>query len=253
MAAIRRRGRSWHVQVRRLGLPALTRTFQRRSDAELWARQREAEIDRGDLPANTRTLRAQTLRGLLERYAATVTPQKRGADRERYKIRVILAHPIANLSLDRLTPTEIVRYRDDRLRLVKSDTVRRELAIVQHCLELARREWGIALIANPVRRIKLPPPGRSRERRASPAELAQLLEAGDRTRCYWLPAVILMALETRMRRSELLSMEWANVDEGSRTVYLATTKNGHPRTIPLSAAALGAIQRMPKTASTSSQ
>ena len=201
MAAIRRRGGSWHVQIRRGGLPALTRTFRRRSDAELWARQREAEIDRGDLPVNIRTLRAQTLRSLLERYAATVTPQKRGADRERYKLRVILAHPIADLSLDRLTATEVARYRDDRLAAVKADTVRRELALVQHCLELARKEWGVGLPLNPVQQIKLPPPGRSREHRASPAELSLLLETSARTRCYWLPAMIKMAIETGMRRS----------------------------------------------------
>ena len=42
-------------------------------------------------------------------------------------------------------------------------------------------------------------------------------------------------------------MDWANVDERSRTVYLATTKNGHARIVPLSAAALDAIQQMPRT------
>jgi len=62
MATIRRRGRSWHVQVRRQRLPALTRSFSRRSDAELWARQRETEIDRGNLPVNPRELRSHTLR-----------------------------------------------------------------------------------------------------------------------------------------------------------------------------------------------
>jgi integrase len=59
--------------------------------------------------------------------------------------------------------------------------------------------------------------------------------------------MILMAIETGMRRSELLSMEWANVDEGSRTVYLATTKNGHARTVPLSTAALRAIRQVPRS------
>jgi integrase len=246
MATIRRRERSWHVQVRRQGLSALTRTFQRRSDAELWARQREAEIDRGDLPVNTRTLRAYTLRGLLERYAETVTPQKRGADRERYKLRVVLRHPMAELSLDRLTAAEIARYRDERLMIVKGDTVRRELALVQHCLELARKEWGIALMLNPVRQIKLPAMGRSRERRTTAGELAQLLQACGNTRCYWLPAMIRLAVETGMRRGELLSIRWTDLDVVSRTVYLRRTKNGHPRTVPLSAAALDAFRQTPR-------
>jgi integrase len=249
MATVRRRGLTWTVQVRRRGFPTLTRTFQRKSDAELWARQREAEIDRGDLPSNIRGLRAHTLRQLLERYAETVTSRKRGADRERYKLRVILNHPIAALSLDRLTPAQIARYRDDRLTVVKGDTVRRELAIVQHCLELARKEWGIALLANPVRQIKLPSVGRSRERRTTAAELTQLLEmcGGKAPQRYWLPAMILLAVETGMRRGELLSLRWDDIDLASRTVHLKMTKNGHPRTVPLSGAALDVIRQIPRS------
>ena len=76
MATIRRRGRSWHVQVRRQRLPALTRSFSRRSDAELWARQRETEIDRGDLPVNPRELltRSDTFARLSRQGSPTIAP-----------------------------------------------------------------------------------------------------------------------------------------------------------------------------------
>jgi integrase len=183
---------------------------------------------------------------LLERYAHTVTPKKRGAAQEHYKVRVILSHPIADLSLDRLTATEIAKYRDDRLRQVVGDTVRRELALVQHCLELARREWGLGLLLNPVRQIKLPSIGRARERRATPGELAQLMEACAGTR-YWLPAMIKLAVETGMRRSELLSLRWTDVDLSLRTVYVANPKNGHPRTVPLSSGAVQTLAQVPRT------
>jgi hypothetical protein len=89
-------------------------------------------MDRGDLPTNIRSQRIHTLRQLLERYAETVTPRKRGADGEYYKLRVVLSHPIVDLSLDRLAAAKIARYRDAGLTVVKGDTVRRELAIVQH-------------------------------------------------------------------------------------------------------------------------
>jgi len=156
MATIRRRGRTWQVRVRRHGLRPLARTFRTKADADLWARQRAAEIDRGDLPVDHRILRSLTLGALLERYRDQITPQKRGADRERYKLRVLLAHPMVALSLDRLTPAVIAGYRDHRPGMVKADTVRRELAIVQHCLGLARDEWGVPLPTNPVRRVNLP-------------------------------------------------------------------------------------------------
>ena len=125
MAAIRRRKSTWQVQIRRQG-HQLSRTFRLRADAELWARQQEAELDRGGLPVDSRTLRSHTLADLLNRYVAEVVPRKRSADREVYMLRVVLRHPIARVSLQLLTTTEIAQYRDHRLTLVKGDTVRRE-------------------------------------------------------------------------------------------------------------------------------
>jgi hypothetical protein len=170
MATIRRRKSTWQAQVRRQGHPPLSRTFHLRADAELWARQTEAELDRGGLPVDSRVLRSHTLADLLERYGNEVVPRKRGFDREVYLLRVILRHAIARVSLHRLTAADVAKYRDDRLSLVKTDTVRRELAIVRHCLEVARNEWGFILPSNPVRQVKLPRAGNPRERRVNPGE-----------------------------------------------------------------------------------
>jgi hypothetical protein len=160
MATIRRRKSTWQVQVRRQG-HQLSRTFRLRADGELWARQVETELDRRGLPVDSRTLRSHTLADLLTRYAAEVMPRKRSADRELYMLRVILREPIARVSLQLLTPTEIAKYRDHRLTLVKGDTVRRELAIVRHCIEVARNEMG------PRAAVKSGPAGQNAARRQS--------------------------------------------------------------------------------------
>jgi integrase len=198
----------------------------------------EAELDRGGLPTDGRKLRAHTLADLLRRYEIEVVPRKRSADREVYMLRVILRQPIAQVSLHLLTTTEIAKYRDHRLALVKSDTVRRELAIVRHCIEVARKEWGFMLPSNPVQQVKMPRAGNPRERRVYPGELEKLLKACEASRCRWLPAVIQLAVETGMRRSELLAMRWDDVDLEVRTVVLRNTKNGFPRTVPLSTRAV---------------
>jgi integrase len=195
---------------------------------------------------DSRVLRSHTLANLLERYAATIVPRKRSVDRERYMLRVVLRHPMARLSLHRLTPAEVARYRDDRLAVVSGDTVRRELAVVRHCLEVACQEWGFVLPGNPVRQIKLPRPSNPRERRATAGELERLLAACEVTSSRWLPAVIQLAVETGMRRSELLAMRWADVDMVARTVLLRNTKNGLPRTVPLSPRALEIIRDTPR-------
>ena len=194
-----------------------------------------------------RELRSITLRTLLERYRDTVTPRKRGANRELYKLRVLLRHPMVDLSLDRLTAAEMAAYRDQRLTIVKADTVRREMAILHHCLKLAAEEWGIPMQSNPVDQIKLPPPGCSRDRRASAGELERLIRACAGNRTTWLPTVISLAVETGMRRSELLAMEWVDLNLGARTIRLTKTKNGHPRTVPLSSIAVRLLMDVPRT------
>ena len=55
MATIRRRGTTWQVQVRRQEHATLSRTFRLKADAEQWARQKEAEIDRGELASSRHT------------------------------------------------------------------------------------------------------------------------------------------------------------------------------------------------------
>jgi len=204
-----------------------------------------AELDRGGLPTDSRRFRAHTLADLLRRCEAEIVPRKRSADREVYMLRVILRHPTAQVSLQQLTTTEIAKYRDHRLALVKGDTVRRELAIVRHCIEVARNEWSFVLPSNPVQQVKMPRAGNPRVWRAYPGELEKLLKACEASRCRWLPAVIQLAVETGMRRSELLAMRWDDVDLEARTVVLRNTKNGFPRTVPLSPRALNVIKDMP--------
>ena len=53
---------------------------------------------------------------------------------------------------------------------------------------------------------------------------------------------IILALETAMRRSELLRMRKSHIDFGKRTLLIPVTKNGKPRTIPLSTSAIKAIK-----------
>jgi integrase len=159
---------------------------------------------------------------------------------------VLLRHPIAQLSLGTLTATHIAAYRDQRLTTVKADTVRRELAILHHCLSLAGKEWGVPLPSNPVGQIRLPSPGRPRERRASQGELERLLSACTSGRSIWLQMVIRLAVETGMRRGELLAIRWMDVDLGARTVRLTKTKNGHPRTLPLSTVAIRLLTDAPR-------
>jgi integrase len=247
MATIRKRGSSWQVQIRREGFPPISKTFAAHADAVAWARDKERAIDRAELPPNHRDLKAMTVGTLLNRYEQEVTPKKRGADRERFKLRVIRSYPIAQASLDKLSGAMVASYRDDRLRVVSSGTVRRELAVLQHCLEIARKEWDVPLINNPVRQITLPEHSKPRERRLTPDDIKTFWLAVERARAAWVKPLIVLAIETGMRRGELLSIDWQDIDLEARLVRLSRTKNGHPRAVPLTQKAIETLSSMEMT------
>jgi len=219
----------------------MSRTFTLKNDAEVWARQTEASIERSDFPDSDRSLKGIKLRQLLERYEETITPLKKSRAAEKYLLRTIKSHPIARLCLSKLTPAMVTIYRDDRLRSVSPSSVRRELAILQHCLEVARNEWGVALQQNPVSKIKKPAQGKARERRVTVEELERLRVALAKCRSGLLSNIVMFAIRTGMRRGEILTIRWSDINFDASTVHLADTKNGEPRTVPLSSLALSAL------------
>lgn len=73
MASIRKKRGKWHVQVRRKGFKAVSRTFITKADAQAWARQTEVEADKGHLIPDAKSLENMTLAGLVIRYRDTVT------------------------------------------------------------------------------------------------------------------------------------------------------------------------------------
>jgi len=247
MATIRKRGSSWQAQVRRQGFPPLVKTFASHADAAAWARDKERAIDRAELSPSYRDLKSITVHDLLHRYEQEFTAKKRGADRERFKLRLLRSHSLSKASLDKVTGAMIAAYRDDRLRIVTSGTVRRELAILQHCFEVARREWDIAIPTNPVRQIALPAPSKARQRRLEPDDADRFWQAVDRARAPWVKPFLTLAIETGMRRGELLSIGWHDVDVSACTVRVRQTKNGHERVIPLTPLAVQTLLSLPRS------
>lgn len=162
----------------------------------------------------------------------TVTPAKRGADVEAIRLRKFELCPMASLPLSLCTPAVFAKYRDERLAQVSCSTVRRELTILRHVFEMARKEWAVPLPSNPVAGIKRPADGKPRERRLRPGEFERLIEGCDLGRSVLLAPIIILAVETGLRRGELLSIRWHDVCADSRTVIIRETKNGHPRMIP---------------------
>jgi len=216
MASFRKRGPyQWQAQVRKRGHPLQTKTFETRAQAEQWARAIEVEMDKGVFVSRAEA-ESTTLEELLERYLAEVTPLKKGAEPETYRLRLFMRQSIAQRFVAGIRGVDIARWRDERLRKVTSATVKRDLVLLSHVFEVARKEWGI-YVHNPVRDIKLPAGGRPRERRLRAGEEPRLMAACRQARNHWLLPIVQLALETAMRQGELLRLGWEHIDLNRRT------------------------------------
>lgn len=233
MASITKRGNRWLVQIRRKGSPSLSGTFASNAEAKAWATVEEARIQRGELPSPRRQLAAVTLAHIIDRYIAEVTPTKKSCASERLRLGKIKRDPLAANSLLDLTPTRIADYRDRRLLVVEPATVHRELAVIRHALEVAQREWGHGLPSNPAKLVKPPRVENARDRRLGTGEFQQLMVAVNASGNTELPTIVELAIETGLRRSELLDLSWKHVNLDRRVAHIPLTKTGKPRTIPL--------------------
>jgi integrase len=237
---------SWQVKIRRRGFPPVSRTFVRRADAEKFARQAEAEMDRGVFVSRDEA-EAVTLAEALRRYEREVSAKKRGHAQEKNRIKAWLEHPLAKRSLAGIRATDIAKYRDDRLAAgCAVATVRLDLAVISHLYAIAAKEWGLA-VQNPVRTVSLPSVNNARTRRLDADEEARLLSELDRSRNRWAKPIVEFALETAMRRGELLSLQWENIDLARRVAHLPKTKNGDARNVPLSSRAVAVLQALPRS------
>lgn len=198
----------------------------------------EAEADRNRWQADTRASETTTLGELLLRYVRHVTPNKRGAAPERARINTIVRCTMAQRTRARLTSAHVALYRDERLKIAAPATVVCELSTISHALEIATCEWGFWLPRNPARGIRRPPLPRGRTRRLQPDEERRLLEFAGRMQFRLLRPLVIVALETAMRRGEILSLNRSCVDLAQRVVHLTHTKNGDSRDVPLSARAV---------------
>jgi integrase len=243
MAHFRKRSGAWEATVQKKGIGRISRTFDTRTDAEAWAKITESELVRGVFIPR-KEAESTTLSEALDRYEKEVSSAKKGHRREKTRIVLWKTHTLAKRVLAGIRGNDLATYRDERLKAgYSANTVRLELAIISHLFEIARKEWGMEGLHNPVKAIRIPsaPPGR--DRRLFLGELEKILEA---SRSPHLGDIVRFALETAMRRGEIAGMTWEMVDLKRRTVTLPETKNGEKRTVPLSREAVQILSSIPR-------
>ena len=247
MPSIRKRQNRFQVQVRRKGQAPVSRSFLLRKDAVSWARQMELMADRHDLPPDIGLLERSTLGVLVQRYRDMVTPRKKVRENETLVLNAFLRRPICRKTLNELRAVDFAAYRDWRLKTIKPTTLKRELSVIRNVFVVAKREWGFPIRENPIDRLAFKAPDQRRERRLRNGEYERLIEAARSRKNPYIIPIINFAIETGMRRGEILAMRWDHVDLKQRSVLILQTKNGHTRTIPLSTRAVKILEGLSRT------
>ena len=234
----------WNAQVRRKGHSPISKSFVNQKDAYIWIRSIESDMDKG-IYINRSSTENTTLADALIRYKNEITPCKKGSIRELGRINLWIRNPLSKRSLASLKSIDFAKYRDARLKEVAPGTVRLELALVSHLFTILQKEWNIP-VSNPLSNIRKPSPSNARTRRLEDNEEERLLFACKESRNPLLYSLVVLAIETGMRLGELLKIEWQDINLSKRIAFLADTKNGSNRTIPLSHKAIEILSDTPK-------
>jgi len=152
-------------------------------------------------------------------------------------------------NLDEITPFFVQKYRIARREqktrrhtIASAAYINRELACLK-CMFSRAVEWGYAK-ENPVKKVKFEKENNSRVRFLEKDELKKLLDHCHPT----LKAIVLVAVNTGMRKEEIRTLKWRDVDFERGFVTLLKTKNGETRNVPLNKTAREILMSIPKNA-----
>lgn len=229
----------WRAQVARLGVRD-SKSFETKRAAQAWAAEREAEITagaRGDFPR-------KTVAQCLQKYAQEVSVTKKTGRAEAIRLSAFAREPWAQKWLTDLTPNDLGQWRDQRMRALKPESVRRDFVTLSAVFSTAVKEWRW-MASNPVSDVRWPAPGKARTRLPSWREIRAFARGcgyvtgqAPATLTCEMAHIMLLALRTAMRKGEILSLSATTVDIGRRVAVLEDTKNGDRREVPLSAKAV---------------
>ncbi len=237
---------TYRAKIRLKGSPNVCASFARKTDATKWGHSTEAAMREGRYFKASSAKRC-TLAETIDRYSREILPRKPRTAKSQVRQLAWWRSELGHLFLADVTASGISEARAKLL--IPSvggkpargfATVNRYMAALSHVLTIAVREWDL-LEANAAHRLSKLKEPRGRDRFLSEGECERLLSACRKSSNPDLHAVVLLAMSTGMRRGEILSLRFDQVDCVSGMIYLYDTKNGERRGVPLTGPALALL------------
>lgn len=220
-----KRGTTYRVEVMRNG-KRVSKTFKIKKEAQLFAAQMLVDDNFADSLTN-RTLNTLKFSDAVSEYLN----QDKGKDLSKHQrlnhwAELFKAKPVGKVTRP-MVRAELKKLLTDK----NPATVNRYKAALGSLFKYLAAEFEID--HNPTKGIQQFTESEGRTRFLSQDELNRLLEAAKQSNWERLYLLVLMALTTGARRTELLTLDWLSVDLKARTAHLSTTKNGSQRVLTL--------------------
>ena len=242
------------VRIRMKGHPEAAASFERLTDARIWASTTETEMREGRY-IKTNEAQKHSLSDLVERYIREVLPGKPNVSNDYAFQLEWWKTQIGNVLLSELTPVLISENRDllskkitSRKTQISHATVNRYLAALSTAISTAINEWGW-MEDNILRKVSKLKESRGRVRYLSDEERNRFLSACRESSNSDLYTVVILAMSTGARKNEVWKLSWDKVDLKNRYILFEETKNDEPRSVPLQGHALELMLERSKTRS----
>jgi integrase len=196
--------------------------------AEALLHRRKADMQVGKQP-NFVKIKNHTFQELAEEYIKWAERQR--AFKQKRLVVIQLASQFGHYPLRRFGTRMLEHFQTERLQKGnRPGTVNRHISIMKHMFTKAV-DWEMVddETLKRVRRVKLLEENNRRLRYLSKEECQSLIRCCDNH----LKPIVTMALNTGMRKGEILNLKWDNVDLRHRFILLDHTKNGERREIPI--------------------
>ncbi|MBI4378421.1 MAG: site-specific integrase [Nitrospinae bacterium] len=212
-------------------------------DAQDMLIQRKKEIMEGKEPIPVKRIANHSFNELADHYI-TWAERQRAFDRKKYFIQDLI-NTFGNCPLRRFSPMLIEEYQTKFITNGKAPaTANRHLATLKHMMTKAV-EWEMVEeeVLKKVRKVKFLHENNRRLRYLSKEECQSLINVCSPH----LRPIVITALNTGMRKEEILSLEWEkHIDLKHGFILLDVTKNGERREIPINQTLKDTLQRIPR-------
>jgi len=234
--SVYQRGKIWWIDYYYRGRRHRESVSGSRKDAVKALEARKGDIVRGRFELQAKKA-SVTFEEFATEYLKHLQADRRWWRREVSRLRILVKF-FGRSFLEEITPFDVERYKADRRKTVTGPGVNRELALLKAMLNKAVL-WGFARLENPVSKVAYYPE-RTMERILAEGEAERLLAACGES----LRPVVLVALNTGMRKSEILSLRWRDVDFARRFIRVERSKNNRSRRVPMNSAVLDELKRL---------